>query len=70
MNILHVKSITLASCVSVVVSGDFCCFKLALPSLLFQSKDWISLISLGRVKILDPDWSKCITWYKYGLVIG
>ena len=26
-------------CVSVIVSSDFCCFKLALPSLLFLSKD-------------------------------
>ena len=26
-------------CVSVVVSGDFCRFKLALPSLLSMSKD-------------------------------
>ena len=26
-------------CISVVVSGDFCCFKLALPSLLSMSKD-------------------------------
>ena len=26
-------------CVSVVVSSDFCCFKLALPSLLSMSKD-------------------------------
>ena len=40
MNILHVKSITLTHIrVSVVVSGDFCRFKLALPSLLFLSKD-------------------------------
>ena len=29
----------LISCVSVVVSGDFCYFKLAFPSLLFMSKD-------------------------------
>ena len=42
MNILHVKSIKLTHampCVSVVVSGDFCRFKLALPSLLSLSKD-------------------------------
>ena len=40
MNILHVKSINLLMPrVSVVVSGDFCCFKLALPSLLSMSKD-------------------------------
>ena len=37
MNILHVKSVILTSCESDVVSGDFCCFKLALLSLL--SKD-------------------------------
>ena len=51
MNILHVKSITLASCVSVVVSGDFCCFKLALPSLLFLSKD--------GVKAAHSDFDRC-----------
>ena len=28
---------------SVVVSGDFCCFKLALPSMLFMSKDEVKL---------------------------
>ena len=41
MNILHVKSIKnlLMPCVSVVVSGDFCRFKLALLSLLSMSKD-------------------------------
>ena len=39
---LHVKLIKLTHampCVSVVVSGDFCRFKLALPSLLSMSKD-------------------------------
>ena len=38
MNILHVKNL-LMPCVSVVVSGDFCRFKLALPSLLSMSFD-------------------------------
>ena len=33
-----------ANCVSVVVSGDFCRFKLALPSLLFTSSTFITLI--------------------------
>ena len=40
-----------ASCVSVVVSGDFCCFKLALPSLLFLSKD--------EVKAAHSDFDRC-----------
>ena len=39
MNILHVKSIKLTHIrVFVVVSGDFCRFKLAFPSLLFLPK--------------------------------
>jgi len=33
-----------ANCVSVVVSGDFCRFKLALPSLLFTSSTFITLV--------------------------
>ena len=33
----------LTSCVSIVVSGNFCCFKLAFPSLLFLSKDKVKL---------------------------
>ena len=36
-------------CVSVVVSGDFCCFKLALPSLLSMSFDMIVLIKIARL---------------------
>ena len=47
MNILHVKSIELThiSCIRrsfwrfLAISGDFCRFKLALPSQLFMSKD-------------------------------
>ena len=35
----------------VVVSGDFCCFKLALPSLLFLSKD--------EVKAAHSDFDRC-----------
>ena len=38
MDILYIKSMKLSlltSCVSVVVSGDFCRVKLALPSMLF-----------------------------------
>ena len=42
MNNLHVKSIKLTSCVSVVVCGDFCRFKLALPSPLFLSLLFLS----------------------------
>ena len=38
-------------CVSVVVSGDFCCFKLALPSLLFLSKD--------EFKAAHSDFDRC-----------
>ena len=34
---------TYSSCVSVVISGDFCCFKLVLPSLLSLSKDDVKL---------------------------
>ena len=62
MNILHVKSIKLlTSCVSVVVSGDFCRFKRALSSLLFllghttrdafinQSLAFSRDVSLGRL---------------------
>ena len=48
MNILHVKSITLTRILCV---SDFCCFKLALPSLLFLSKD--------EVKAAHSDFDRC-----------
>ena len=35
---------TYSSCVSVVVSGDFYHFKIALPSLLFRSKDKVKAV--------------------------
>ena len=37
-------------CVSVVVSGDFCRFKLALPSLLSMSKDVFILLAGAFVR--------------------
>ena len=40
-------------CVSVVVSGDFCRFKLALPSLLSMSKDSDGKASLKQQKSLE-----------------
>ena len=38
-------------CVSVVVSGDFCRFKLALPSLLSMSKDMTYLLKVITVMV-------------------
>ena len=48
MNILHVKSIKLTHILClVVVSGDFCRFKLALTSLSFLSKDEVKAAHSG-----------------------
>ena len=54
MNILHIKSIKLKikSCVSVVLSGDFCRCKLALPSLLF-----LSVTRQSQSCTLRQDWN-------------
>ena len=52
MNILHVNQQNLlTSRVSVVVSGGFCRFKLALPSLLLMAKD--------EVKTEDSGFDRC-----------
>ena len=52
MNILCVKSIKIAHILCVLCSfGRFCCFKLALPSLLFMSKD--------EVKATHFDFDRC-----------
>ena len=52
MNILYVKSIKIAHILCVLCSfGRFCCFKLALPSLLFMSKD--------EVKATHFDFDRC-----------
>ena len=50
MKIFLEKSIKLThTCVSVVVSGDFCRFKLALPSLLLTSSTFITLVKFVQI---------------------